>query len=611
MSGGDEVERVEKDSGEVIGALAGAAAVVALLPAVLIAVVVVAALRALHRQWWWAGVPAALAVLVVAIYPDFGAALHAYVGAYGAVIGHLSHHGHPAGVGGILGDIVPLSLPLGCLLGTLGGGLAERKWPLSGVPGKARAGKPHHGRGMRPDAPTATRREVRDLAVKGAEDRRLVLGKVRGRWVAAGPEDHVVTIAPTGSGKTSALVIPAVLRLGGPLVVTSSKGDIIEDSYGTGTLAWRSQMGACHVFDPSGSTKYPCVPWSPLGRAIEWQGALQVARSMLSAAQAGEGAESSTSRFFSERAEQSLAPLLHAAAVSDGEFDLGDIHRWVRRRDWAQPEALLSGEALEALDNLTVGSKESLGDTLGKIGTILRAYEDPTVRRNTSEPIWSPSELLEGSDTLYIIYGPDAARLAPVFTALIDETIDAARRKALRDGPMDPPLWLLLDEAGTGLALTDLPATLARSRGEGIRFLTAWQDLGQPAKLYGQDGKSGIFGNSAAQIFWPPDDADTAKYLSDALGHQQVKQVSRSKSKGKGETSESESIGSMAVLDAGEARTMSGPLLLYRGKPAAELEPVAYFRDRLLRRRAAETMAEPAIEVEVEVEVEDVARPSG
>lgn len=582
----NEVERVEKDSGEVIGALAGAAAVAALLPAVLIAGVVVAVLRLAHRQWWWAGIPAVVAVAVVALYPGFGAALHAYVAGYSGVIGHVSHHGHPVGVGGILGDLVPFSLPLGCLLGTLGGALAERKWPLSGVPGKARAGKPHHGRGMRPDAPTATRREVRDLAVKGAEDRRLVLGKVHGRWVAAGPEDHVVAIAPTGSGKTSALVIPAVLRLGGPLVVTSSKGDIVEDSFGTGTLAWRSQMGACHVFDPSGSTPYPCVPWSPLGRAIEWQGALQVARSMLSAANAGEGAESSTSRFFSERAEQSLAPLLHAAALSDGEFDLGDVHRWVRRRDWSQPEALLSGEALEALENLTVGSKESLGDTLGKIGTILRAYEDPTVRRNTAEAIWSPGELLEGSDTLYIIYGPDVARLAPVFTALVDEVIDTARRKALRDGPLDPELWLLLDEAGTGLALPDLPATLARIRGEGIRALTAWQDLGQIRKLYGDEGRSGILGNSAAQVWWPPDDGDTARYLSDTLGHQQVKQVSKSRTKGKGDTSESESIGTLTVLDAGEARTMSGPLLLYRGKPPAQLETVPYFADRMLRRKS-------------------------
>ncbi|MCL4413898.1 MAG: type IV secretory system conjugative DNA transfer family protein, partial [Actinobacteria bacterium] len=428
-------------------------------------------------------------------------------------------------------------------------------------------------------------------------------------WVAAGTGGHVVAMAPTGSGKTSALVIPAVLRLGGPLVVTSSKGDIVEDSFGTGTLAWRSRMGACHVFDPSGSTPYPCVPWSPLGRAATWQGALQVARSMLSAANAGQqGAESSTSKFFSERAEQSLAPLLHAAATSDGEFDLGDVHRWVRRREWTQPEALLTGESLEALENLTVGSKESLGDTLGKIGTILRAYEDPTVRRNTSEPIWSPAEMLEGADTLYVVYGPDAERLAPVYTALVDEVIDAARRKALRDGPMNPPLWLLLDEAGTGLALADLPATLARSRGEGIRFLTVWQDLGQLAKLYGQDGRSGLLGNSAAQVWWPPDDGDTARHLSDTLGHQQVKQVSKSRSKGKGDTSESESIGTMAVLDAGEARTMSGPLLLYRGKPAAELQPVPYFADRILRQRAATTLRAPVIaDVQDEAETEPVS----
>lgn len=607
MKANEEIEQVEKDGGEIVGAVAGAVAVVVLLPAVVIGLVVIVALRALHRGWWWAGIPAVVALAVVTLYPGLSSAGHSYVAGYGGVIGQMTHHSHAAGVGTILGGVLPLAAVLGTILGVVGAGLAERRWPLTGVPGRARAGQPHHGRGMRPDAPTATRREVKDLVVRGAEDRRLVLGKIHGRWIAAGPEDHVVTIAPTGSGKTSALVIPAVLRLGGPLVVTSSKGDIVEDAYGTGTLAWRSRLGACHVFDPSGSTSYPCVPWSPLGRAIEWQGALQVARSML-AADGTPAQESGTSKFFNERAEQSLAPLLHAAALSDGEFDLGDVHRWVRRKDWSQPEALLSGEPLEALENLTVGSKESLGDTLGKIGTILRAYEDPTVRRNTAEAIWSPAEMLEGADTLYVVYGPDAARLAPVYTALIDEVIDAARRKALRDGPMDPPLWLLLDEAGTGLALADLPATLARSRGEGIRFLTAWQDLGQLRKQYGDEGRSGILGNSAAQVWWPPDDGDTARYLSDALGHQQVKQVSRSKSKGKGDTSESESIGSMAVLDAGEARTLAGPLLLYRGKPAAELETIPYYKDKLLKRRAGTVMSEGVVanvdEVESEVESE-------
>lgn len=606
MKASDEVEKIERDGGEIIGALAGAVAVVALLPAVVVALVVVVALRALHRPWWWAGVPAVVAVAVVALYPGIGAALHGYVAGYGSVIGHLTHHRNAASLGAILAGVLPLAAVVGCILGVVGAGLAERRWPLAGGPGRARAGKPHHGRGMRPDAPTATRREVKDLVVKAGEDRRLVLGKVRGRWIAAGGEDHIVTIAPTGSGKTSALVIPAVLRLGGPLVVTSSKGDIIEDAFGTGTLAWRSQLGACHVFDPSGSTNYPCVPWSPLGRAIEWQGALAVSRTMLSASgRGGKGAsESGTSSFFSSRAEMSLAPLLHAAAL--GEWDMGDVLAWVRRRDWEPAEGVLEGEPLEALGNLTAGSKESLGDTLATILTVLRPYEDPVVRRNTGEPIWSPAEMLEGSDTLYVVYGPDAERLAPVFTALIDEVIDAARRKALRDGPMDPPLWLLLDEAGTGLALTDLPATLARSRGEGIRFLTAWQDLGQLAKLYGQDGRSGLLGNSAAQVWWPPDDGDTAKHLSDTLGHQQIKQVSRSKTKGKSDTSESESIGTMSVLDAGEARTMTGPLLLYRGKPAAELEPVPYYKDKLLRRRASVAMSEPVVEgVEEAVEEEE------
>lgn len=552
----DEVERVERDGAEIIGVVAGAAAVVALLPAVLVAAVVVVVLRVLHRQWWWATAPAVLAVAVVALVPGLAQAVHNYTDAYGSVIGSLSHH-HHVGTGAVVLGVLPLAMALGLLLGVLGAGLAERRWSLDGTT-RARAGQPHDGRGMRSDAPTAKRREVRDLVVPASESRRLILGRAHRHWLAAQADDHVVVLAPTGSGKTTSLVIPAVLRLSGPLVVTSSKGDIVEDrTHGTGTLAHRSEMGACHIFDPSGSTPWPCVPWSPLGRAITWQGALRVARTMLAASGRGQSSESGTSSFFAARAEQSLAPLLHAAALSEG--DMSDVLRWVRQRDWVEAESVLTGDPLESLGNLTSGSKESLGDTLATILTVLRAFEDPAVAKNCAEPIWSPSELVEsGADTLFVVFGPDAERLSPIYTALIDEVISAARERTLRLGrPLDPPLWLLLDEAGTGLAISELPSTLARSRGEGIRFLTVWQDLGQLKRLYGDEGRSGILGNSAAQIWWPPDDGDTARYLSDALGHQQVRQVSRSKSKKGAESeSESESISTVAVLDAGEARTL-------------------------------------------------------
>ena len=590
-----EVERVERDGAEIVAAIAGAAAVVALLPAVLVAIVVVVTLRILRRQWWWAGAPAVLALAVVALVPGLTVALHDYTHSYGAVISTISHH-HHLGAGAVVLGVLPLAMVLGTALGLVGAGLAERKWALDGTK-RARAGQPHDGRGMRADAPTARRREVKDLIVSASESRRLVLGRAHHRWLAAQADDHVVAIAPTGSGKTTSLVIPAVLRLSGPLVATSSKGDIVEDrAHGTGTLAHRSTMGACHIFDPSGSTSWPCVPWSPLGRASTWQGALRVARTMLAASGRGQAQESGTSSFFASRAEQSLAPLLHAAALSEG--DMTDVLRWVRTRDWSEAESVLSGDAAESLGNLTSGSKESLGDTLATILTVLRAFEDPQVARNTSEPIWSPSELVEShSDTLYIIFGPDAERLSPIFTALIDETISAARERTLRLGrPLDPPLWLLLDEAGTGLAIPELPSTLARSRGEGIRFLTVWQDLGQLKRLYQDDGRAGILGNSAAQCWWPPDDGDTARHLSDTLGHQQIKQVSRSKSKRGAESeSESESISTVAVLDAGEARTLAGPLLLYRGRPPLALEVVPYYRDSELSRRSKESL--PTIDV--------------
>ena len=93
--------------------------------------------------------------------------------------------------------------------------------------------------------------------------------------------------------------------------------------------------------------------------------------------------------------------------------------------------------------------------------TVLAAFADPGVLATTTrQPTIDPDRLLDGgSHTLYIC-GPlhEQARLRPLFTALIEQTVariyDRANRSADR---LPKPLLLVIDEAANIAPLPGLP----------------------------------------------------------------------------------------------------------------------------------------------------------
>src|SRR5664279_1512542 len=104
----------------------------------------------------------------------------------------------------------------------------------------------------------------------------LYLGHDRHGWHFADSQHSVLVLGPPRSGKTSALLIPNILCANGAVVTTSTKPDVLD-----ATLAARSLVGTCHVFDPSASVAdRPGVHrlrWSPLPACRSWRTALATA----------------------------------------------------------------------------------------------------------------------------------------------------------------------------------------------------------------------------------------------------------------------------------------------------------------------------------------------
>ena len=102
--------------------------------------------------------------------------------------------------------------------------------------------------------------------------RRTFHGVGYGPTVRLAERSSLLIIGPTQVGKTSSLVIPALLRWSDALVVTSVKNDVI-----TTTRDWRATLGDVQVLEPGrdgGST------WNPLEGVRTFRHALRVARDL-------------------------------------------------------------------------------------------------------------------------------------------------------------------------------------------------------------------------------------------------------------------------------------------------------------------------------------------
>ncbi len=130
---------------------------------------------------------------------------------------------------------------------------------------------------------------VKALVVDAPSADRVIVGTIAKPAALIAIEDQVqiCAIAAPRSGKTSALVAPAVLEHAGPVVTTSTKTDVV-----AATLERRARIGEALVWDPFGPDT---CSWDLLQGCEDWGHALLVARWLVAAMQLGTSPRASTS----------------------------------------------------------------------------------------------------------------------------------------------------------------------------------------------------------------------------------------------------------------------------------------------------------------------------
>lgn len=345
-------------------------------------------------------------------------------------------------------------------------------------------------------------------------------------------------------------MITNILAAGGPVVVTSTKTDVLA------AAAYRSRQGRCWIFDPTATlpgdlrtlTGVETLRWSPVQASSSWdRGALRMARLLAAAG----GARRDHWR---ERAEAMLAALLHAAAL--GGAGMAEVQRWVLRQDLVSPATVLARQgadlACDVLAGLAATDHRELSGIYSSAARILYVYSSEAVLAAAEEPNFDPAAMVRSSDTVFVVSpSREQEAAAPVVVAIVDEIVRAAYeagqiggssgQRSGSSGGRRPPeekpgapgcgLTLVLDEMANIAPLPGLAGIVSEGQGQGVLTVACLQDMSQARARWGPqaDGFFTLFGTSV--VLGGVRDVRTLEDLSLLCGEVEVRVRSTTRSR--------------------------------------------------------------------------------
>lgn len=340
-----------------------------------------------------------------------------------------------------------------------------------------------------------------------------------------GPE-HIMTFAPTRSGKGVGLVIPTLLSWTGSVVVHDLKGENWHLTSG-----WRSTFSHCLCFNP---TDISSVHYNPL---MEVRRGLNEVRDTQNIADILVDPEGSLERHNHwEKTSHSLlvGMILHvlyaeeektlsrvAEVLSDPAKSFKNtlkdmlITNHVGDYQNPKPHPVVAATARELLNK----SENERSGVLSTALSFLSLYRDPVVKEVTSKSDFTVMDLMKAEKpvSLYLVVPPsDLSRTKPLMRLILNQIGRRLTEKLEAKAGESRQLLLMLDEFPALGRLDFFETSLAFMAGYGIRAFLIAQSLNQISKAYGENNS--ILDNCHVRVAFATNDERTAKRISDSLG---------------------------------------------------------------------------------------------
>ncbi|WP_034293617.1 MULTISPECIES: conjugal transfer protein TraG [Burkholderiales] len=342
-----------------------------------------------------------------------------------------------------------------------------------------------------------------------------------------GPE-HVLTFAPTRSGKGVGLVVPTLLSWPASAVIHDIKGENWNI-----TAGWRSRFSHCLLFNP---TDPKSAAYNPLLEVRRGAHEVRDVQNIADILVDPEGALERRNHWEKTSHALLVGAILHVLYAGEDKtlrgvanflsdpacpFELA-LHRMMTTRhlgsdEGGRPHPVVASAAREVLNK----SDNERSGVLSTAMSFLGLYRDPTVAEVTSRCDWRIADLISAEHpvSLYLVVPPsDISRTKPLIRLILNQI--GRRLTESLDGSdgieRKHKLLLMLDEFPALGRLDFFESALAFMAGYGLRAFLISQSLNQIDKAYGQNHS--ILDNCHVRVTFATNDERTAKRISETLG---------------------------------------------------------------------------------------------
>ncbi|WP_105386489.1 type IV secretory system conjugative DNA transfer family protein [Neorhizobium alkalisoli] len=430
----------------------------------------------------------------------------------------------------------------------------------------------------------ATDKEVAPLS---QADSGLLIGRngKTGKLMRYDGPAHLLTMAPTRTGKGVGTIIPNLLTADRSVICIDPKG---ENAKITGRA--RETFGPVHVLDPFGVTGLPSAAFNPLD-TLDPAG-LDVAEdaSTLADALVFDEPGMAGEAHWNEEAKALISGLILkiVAVESPGRRHLGTLREYLtlaperfaalmkRMQDMDDANGLV---ARAANRHLGKSDREAAG-VLSAAQRHTHFLDSPRMTAVLSRSDFRFADLKRRNVTVFLVLPPDRLSTYSRWLRLLvsQSLLDMARDPAK---PAVPVLYLL-DEFATLGHLSPVERAMGLMAGYGVQLWPILQDVHQLRATYGQRAGTFLSNAGVLQVFGV-NDHDSARLVSDLLGQETVvfQTMARALDSEKSGISYSQHHTARPLLTPDEVRSMPQniELLFLAGQRPIVAGKLAYYAD--------------------------------
>jgi type IV secretion system protein VirD4 len=350
-------------------------------------------------------------------------------------------------------------------------------------------------------------------------------------------DGHLITVAPTRTGKGRDVIIPALLEWPYSCVVNDLKGEL-----SCVTSAQRRRFGQVVYLDPyllvdrlmkgaRPSLYNPMAALNPgsneftaraekISDGVNWDEGqtykhfTEGSRELCTAVQMGLAAH----------AEPHEKNLNAVRSVITGEFQGGvDVFGFA--------QAIMQNSTNQALRQMVANfcipgaqGSRSLADIIQTAKVQTRFLSNPALMQSLSASDFSFADLKKRVVTVYVVLPMDFVDVSGKYSRLI---FNSALSELLACGTGGVRVLLLMDEFAQLGTLMSMQSAMSMAAGFGIQLWPILQDLNQLAGLYPQTWET-FLSNAGVRMFFAPRDEKTSHYLSGQCGQTLRRVISKS-----------------------------------------------------------------------------------